>query len=238
MNIALKFRLICFCFHLLVSLFIALLAMGLVFWLWYPSPLDKALGITNVFLLLICIDVIVGPLLTLIVANKNKKSLKIDLLAIGIIQVLALSYGLYIVAQGRPVWVIYDAGRFELVQAYEAVLKPDDSVSSHAFKPTLAGPIWGAVKAQMPPTISRGDAYYQAEFLQGYDQKIAVSVAAHSVNLAVLKRFNEPKKVDAILKAYPEADRFIPMAAKQQSLVVLINKNVGQPIAIVNLSPW
>lgn len=68
-----KFRFVCFGSHLFVSSFIALLAVGLVFGLWYPSPLDKALGVVNIFLLLMCIDVIIGPLLTLVVAKQGKK---------------------------------------------------------------------------------------------------------------------------------------------------------------------
>lgn len=233
-----KFRFLCFGSHFLVSSFIAVLAVGLVFWLWYPSPLDKALGVVNIFLLLMCIDVVIGPLLTLVVAKQGKKTLKMDLLTIGIIQLLALSYGLYIVAQGRPVWMIYDAGRFELVQAYEAVLDPVDVSSSGHFKLGLTGPVWGAVKDQIPSSVGRRDAYYKSEFLQVYDEGVAAIVGAHAMNFAVLKRFNDPVKVDAILAAHPEADAFVPLAAKNKSLVVLVSKKEGKPIAVVDLTPW
>jgi hypothetical protein len=233
-----KFRLLCFGSHLLVSLLIAILSVGLVFWLWYPSPLDKALGVAHIFLLLLSIDVIVGPLLTLIVAKQGKKSLKMDLLTIGVVQLMALSYGLYVVAQGRPVWIVYDSGRFELVQAYEAVVAPKDSPSPSGFHVGLAGPMWGAVIDQLPATISKGDAYYKAEFLQAYDATVAGKVAAHSRPFGVLNIFNDPVKVKAILASYPEADAFVPMAAKEKSLIVLVNKAKGEPIAIVDLSPW
>ncbi len=233
-----KFRLICFGSHLLVSLLIAILSVGLVFWLWYPSPLDKALGVANIFFLLLSIDVIVGPLLTLIVAKQGKKTLKMDLLTIGVVQLMALSYGLYMVAQGRPVWLVYDVDRFEVVQAYEAVVAPKDSPSPGGFYAGITGPVWGAVIAQLPATIAKGDAYYKAEFLQAYDATIAARVGAHARAFGVLKVFNGPAKVDAILAAYPEADAYVPMAAKEKSLCVLVNKAKGEPIAIVDLSPW
>jgi hypothetical protein len=233
-----KFRLLCFGSHLLVSLLIAILSVGLVFWLWYPSPLDKALGVANIFLLLLSIDVIVGPLLTLIVAKQGKKTLKMDLLTIGVVQLMALSYGVYVVAQGRPVWMIYDTERFELVQAYEAVAAPKNSPSPGGLFVGLTGPVWGAVIEEVPAAIIKGDAYYRAEFLQAYDAKIASKVAAHSRPFGVLKIFNDPAKVDAILAAYPEADAYVPMAAKEKSLCVLVNKAKGEPIAIVDLSPW
>lgn len=135
-----KFRLLCFGSHLFVSFIIALLSLFVVFLLWYPSPLDAALGVADIFLLLLCIDVIVGPLLTLLVAKQSKKTLKMDLLVIGILQLAALSYGLYIVAQGRPVWMVYDNNRFEVVQAFEAVTQPG---SSSPFQLRLTGAQWG-----------------------------------------------------------------------------------------------
>jgi hypothetical protein len=233
-----KFRLLCFASHLAVSFVIALCALFVVFSLWYPAPLDKALGVVSIFLLLLAIDVIVGPLLTLLVAKQGKKTLKMDLLTIGVIQFLALAYGLYTVAQGRPVWLIYDAGRFEVVQAYEAVLDSNDASSSKVFQLGLVGPVWGAVVNSVPLSIAKGDAYYRAEFLQVYDEKEAMHVGAHTLPLALLKRFNDPARVDEILRAYPEANGFVPMAAKQKSLSVLIDKGVGRPIAIVDLSPW
>jgi hypothetical protein len=233
-----KFRLLCFASHLSVSFAIALCALFVVFSLWYPAPLDKALGVVSIFLLLLAIDVIVGPLLTLLVAKQGKKTLKTDLLTIGVIQFLALAYGLYTVAQGRPVWLIYDNGRFEVVQAYEAVLDSNDASSSKIFHLGLAGPVWGALANSVPSSIAKGDAYYRSGFLQAYDENVAESVGIYSLPLAVLKRFNDPAKVDSILRAYPEANGFMPMAAKQQSLSVLIDKDVGRPIAIVDLSPW
>ncbi|WP_062060311.1 TfpX/TfpZ family type IV pilin accessory protein [Cellvibrio sp. OA-2007] len=233
-----KFRLLCFASHLAVSFAIALCALLMVFSFWYPAPLDKALGVVSIFLLLLSIDVIVGPLLTLLVAKQGKKTLKMDLLIIGAIQFLAFAYGLHTVAQGRPVWLIYDAGRFEAVQAYEAVLNSNVAPESEAFGLGLTGPVWGAVANAVPPSVAKGDAYYRAEFLQPYDKKVAENVALHSLPLEILNRFNDSAKVDAILKAYPEANGFVPMAAKQKSLSVLINKDGGRLIAIVDLSPW
>ena len=48
--------------HLFISCLIALLVIGLVFFIWYPSPLSTAVGVTHIFLMLLVIDVILGPL--------------------------------------------------------------------------------------------------------------------------------------------------------------------------------
>lgn len=81
--------------HLSISFFIALLVVSLVFFIWYPSPLANAVGVTHIFLMLLAIDVIIGPLLGLLVYKERKKSLKFDLSVIIIIQIAALCYGIF-----------------------------------------------------------------------------------------------------------------------------------------------
>ena len=101
--------------HLVISFFIALIVVGVVFFIWYPSPLAKAIGVTHIFLMMLAIDVIIGPLLGLLVYKEGKKSLKMDLSIIILIQIIALGYGVYSIAQGRPVWLAYNVDRFELI---------------------------------------------------------------------------------------------------------------------------
>lgn len=232
-----KFRLLCFGSHLLASAFIAILSVYVVFWLWYPSPLDKALGVASIFLLLLCIDVIVGPLLTLLVAKQGKRTLKMDLLTIAALQLAALVYGLYAVAQGRPVWLVYDASQFELVQAFEA-LKPEGAEASAMVPIGLRGPVWGVVAGNVPASIAKGEAYYQAAFLQPFDDAVAAKVARGALPLELLKRFNDAASVDSALSLYPDANAFVPLVAREKSLSVLVNTQSGHPIAIVDLSPW
>ena len=95
--------------------------MGLVFFVWYPLPLAKAVGVTHIFLMMLTIDVIIGPLLSLLVYKEGKKSLKFDLMVIIIIQLSALCYGIYSIEQGRPAWLVYNVDRIELVRKNEII---------------------------------------------------------------------------------------------------------------------
>ena len=64
----------------MLSFLVALLVVGLVFFIWYPSPLATAVGVTYIFLMLLVIDVILGPLLGLLVYKEGAllhKDLKI-----------------------------------------------------------------------------------------------------------------------------------------------------------------
>ena len=49
---------------------------------WYPQPYFAAMGGATLILLLIGVDVVIGPLITLIVFDPKKKSLRFDLAVI------------------------------------------------------------------------------------------------------------------------------------------------------------
>lgn len=107
--------------HFLISLVVALSAAFLVFSLWYPNPYRALLSVEHIFLLLIAIDVVCGPILTLIFwnPNKSKKELKNDLTVIAFLQIAALIYGISTIAAGRPVYSVYEVDRFRVVTATE-----------------------------------------------------------------------------------------------------------------------
>ncbi len=107
--------------HLGLSLLVASAVAWLVFGIWYPAPFHELTGGRALFLILMAVDVVCGPLLTLVLYNPAKSSLKwrVDLSLIVLIQLAALAYGLSQVASARPVFVAFEGDRFRLVQALD-----------------------------------------------------------------------------------------------------------------------
>jgi hypothetical protein len=99
--------------HLGLSLLVAALAALLVFLVWYPYPYREISGGRDLFLLLVAVDVIMGPLLTLTIFNlkKPKGELRRDLAVIGLLQLAALGYGLCTMAVARPVHLVFEIPR-------------------------------------------------------------------------------------------------------------------------------
>jgi len=60
-----------------------------LFFIWYPQPLAKAVGVIHIFIMLIVIDVILGPSLSFFVYKEAKKTLKFDLAVIILIQIFS-----------------------------------------------------------------------------------------------------------------------------------------------------
>lgn len=103
--------------HLAASALVAALCAGLVFGVWYPYPYSHLAGGRELFTIVVTVDVIIGPLLSLVVYNpaKPRRELWRDLGTIFIVQAAALSYGLHSVAQARPVYLAFESDRFRVV---------------------------------------------------------------------------------------------------------------------------
>lgn len=232
--------------HLSISIIIALLVMGLVFFVWYPLPLAKAVGVTHIFLMMLTIDVIVGPLLGLLVYKEDKKSLKFDLTIIIAIQISALLYGIYSIEQGRPVWIVYSVDRFELVRKNEIILENINHV-----KPQFQQVSWFSaqfVAMQFTNNTQQRNDDMFAEVLGGISlaqrpdryvnfAEAKAQLQKRAQSLELLQQYNDKAVVKNILAKYPQATAFLPMKASAVDMTVLINHK-GGVVKIVDLRPW
>lgn len=233
--------------HLAISALIALAVIGLVFFIWYPTPLHKAVGVTQIFLILLAVDVVLGPLLTLLVYKEGKKTLVMDLSVIALLQIAALAYGLFTVAEGRPAWLVFAADRFELVRALDIDERKLAQADASYRHPSLLGPQW---VASVNPTDSdeRNDLIMES-FSGGADiaqrpnlyqplssQKDAIQ--QRLLELSALTVNNSAEHIQTILAKYPNTDSWLPLRANNQDMVVLMHKDTASIIAIVDLHPW
>ena len=233
--------------HLAVSLLIALFVISIVFFVWYPSPLATAVGVTHIFLMLLVIDVILGPLLGLLVYKEGKKTLKFDLGVIIFIQIVALCYGVFSIEQGRPAWLVYNVDRFELVRKNELVDTNIQQAQSEFQKPSWFKPQYVATEFAKD-TQQRNDEMF-AEVLgdisiaQRPERYVELTQAKNQIQqralpLAELQQYNSKTEVEQTLAKYPKADAWLPLKANAEDMVVLINKESASIIKIVDLRPW
>lgn len=107
--------------HLGISALVVILSAGFVFILWYPYPYREISSGGDIFTLIAIVDLILGPLITLIVFNKRKPKVELlrDLSVIAVIQIFALAYGIWTMAVARPVHLVFEIDRFRVVHAIE-----------------------------------------------------------------------------------------------------------------------
>lgn len=240
-----KFRLKYFLGHLSLSMIIALFSLYLVFYIWYPAPLDKAAGVGEIILIMLTIDVALGPLLTLFLATEGKKGLKFDLIVVGLVQLSALFYGLYSVDKGRPVWLGFDLNRFELVQKY--MVDNLGNIAPQYKTDNIMGPKWVSARPAKNQTEESDWVWYELEkgaspamrpaLYQSLDENMD-RVIKEKLPLSDLIKYNKQSDIELMLQKYPQADGFLPMRASHLDMTVLIDSKKKQVVGIVNLRPW
>jgi hypothetical protein len=235
--------------HLALSAMVAGLAGALVFGVWYPMPFREISGGRELFQLIVAVDVILGPLITFAVFNRRKPvaELRRDLLVVVLLQLSALAYGLYTVAQARPVVLAFEVDRLR-------VLTPADLAQedlSKAPEGLRELPWWGRhiVAAKLPPPEERLESLEQA--LAGRDigqrpelwmppeatgpalragiKPIGALQAKHADRAAELQQ--------AIAATGLTADQlgYLPLVARQGDWVALIDTRSAQ---IVGYAPF
>jgi hypothetical protein len=100
--------------HFSLSLVVFAIALYLILAHWYPGFHFAADGGWQGVRIMIGVDLVLGPLLTLVVFNPRKARhlIAFDLSCIGVTQVAALVWGFYAVHSQRPVAVSFHEGEF------------------------------------------------------------------------------------------------------------------------------
>jgi hypothetical protein len=135
------FRLKLFSLHLLSSATVLTLILGCLYFGWYRWPGWYLTDVTRVVLVMICVDVVLGPTLTLIIANqkKSRRELARDIGIIVAVQLCALVYGSVQLWNGRPLYYAFSENILQLVQAYD--IDADEAKLGREQNPALA-PHW------------------------------------------------------------------------------------------------
>lgn len=239
--------------HLLGSCIISGLVVFLVFFFWYPGLLASATGVTKVFLIVIAVDICLGPLLTLVIFNKKKPELKTDLAIIFAIQVAALIYGIHTVASVRPTFLVFAVDRFEVVHANEIDPKTLEQAVYKEFQSlSYTGPLWAT--AVLPDDIDERNDLLFTSSVGGTDlaqtpkyyipyKNTEAKVIEKSKPIEELFGKNNDRKdlISVLKKKYKhkiDQITYIPLTSKKRDLSVLLEKNSSEIIKIVDLDPW
>jgi len=230
--------------HLLISVAIAATVIAIMLGGWYPGPLFQAAGGTGMLYILVSVDVMLGPLLTLVVFKSGKRGMKFDLAVIGLVQAAALSYGVHVVFLARPAFIVFVKDRFELASAVDV----EPEALAAAKYPQFRSPGWRGPQlaaADMPTDPKERDKLIDAA-LAGFDlqnfpryyvpyAERTREVLAAAMTIAHL-RATEPasaKEVDKYLadSGTREDDvRALMLRTRFAWLVMLLDPKTAQPV--------
>ena len=238
--------------HLALSALFALIILILVLVVWYPRPYFAAMGGETLLRLLIGVDVVLGPLITLIIFDPAKPRLKYDLAVIGALQIAAIVYGSVVMFEARPVFNVFVVDRFEMIAANaidsESLAKADPSYS----RLPLAGP---RIAAARKPSNANEQARIALDSMGGgpdvahlphlYVQyeDVAADVARAAKPLSMLSRRSPDAalKVQSFVATSGRSDAsmgFVPVRARNEDLAAVVDRKTGAVVGYLAIRPW
>ena len=236
--------------HLAISATIAVAVFTTVRTLWYPGGLFEAVGGLTLFLIVLGVDVCAGPLCTLVVFVPGKKGLAFDLTTIALLQSAFLAYGLFMLAESRPVYIAFVKDRFELVRSNEipdSVLK-DAKVSRYRDLPWTGPQLVGVAFPTDPDEkfkimvsgMAGVDIQAYPNYHVPYDA-VRAEAAKKGLPVALLPKFNKGLTVQQLEGRFgrPEAQmRYLPLRAGRKDLTVIFDAKTADVLTIDDIKPW
>jgi len=237
--------------HLLGSMCAALLSAGLVFLIWYPGLFASATGVAGIFLIVLGVDVVIGPLITLIVFNPAKRELRRDLVIVLVLQLAALAYGMHTVWIARPAYQVFNAGRFDLVLASDV---DDEQLKKAVLVEFKTLPWFGpkTIGAKAPENSKArneilfssltggGDLPQMPQYYLPYAQlKDDVIKRQQPLDKLLLTNSSRKNEVEALKQRYASRKvGFLPFKGKVKDLTVIVDAGTAEVLELADLEPW
>jgi len=224
--------------HLVLSILLIGTIALVAFKQMYPAGLHHAAKLDKLMGIMLGVDIVAGPLLTLILYRVGKRGLKLDLAVIAILQLAFLSYGLSTLWKSRPLFLVGSQQAFALLFANEVGDAAIDKAQEerwprfHGTGPWLVG-------------VDLSSEVAKEEFLFSYlggdpgplrDEDLFVPYSKLQTEIA--------EKAKSIGDDIPqtgldpaEIRSMALMSARSNRSVVLLDRTTGMPIHVVETVP-
>jgi hypothetical protein len=232
--------------HIGVSLIFLAATSYFVFFLWYPKPFGVNSGVLKIYALLILVQLVLGPALTLFLYKKDKKKLISDLSVVLLLQLAAYTYGMIVIAQGRPAWIVFVIDDFEIVRPADLYLvegrrMPDEFSPSIARGPSIVAAVYSEdeevrFKQKQDELILGKSLVLEPETYRTFESQ-RPRVKEKMRGLDELEKFNSKNAVNAVRKEWPAATSWLPLKGARQDMAVLLDRDAAV-VAVADVRPW
>ncbi|MCF6191246.1 MAG: hypothetical protein L3J51_12275 [Cocleimonas sp.] len=235
--------------HLGLSILLVGLVIGSLLFFFFPQLFIGVSDFKEIAMIIISVDLILGPLLTFVVFQPKKKTLVFDLSVIAAIQLSALTYGAYALYEVHPVYVTFNIDRFTLVSAKDA--EPEKALHDEykISKLTTAKLAF----AKMPDDIEKrnditlgaamggGDLDVHTEYYEPYENHIDQVLARSLDPKLIFANEDSRSKTKSFYKKHQDnLDDFayLPLNSAKKDAIIVLDKVTAKPIATLDIDPW
>jgi hypothetical protein len=239
--------------HLCFSLLLLAACAGLVMFAWYPGPFLQLPRSGELAAALTAAACIIMPALTWLVftPGKSRPKLILDLVVIGLIQLSAVTWGMYNLSAQKPYFMVFTLDRFDVMSRRQVFGSIDDP--AFLDKP-FSGP--AILYAVMPAADSndyqrllqevmfegKPDIQYRPEFWSVYSER-AREVLRASRPLADL-RAARPDAAGPISALVVDRGgditqlKFVPGMIGRGHFAAVLDGASGDVVGYINTDPW
>lgn len=237
--------------NLIISQLIIILFLVFAYVTWFPYSFSTLGGFTKTALMLVFVDLVLGPLLVFIVFKEGKKYLKFDINVLLGIQIIAFAFGAYSLFLKHPAYAVFTGDRFTLTNVSEIYpYQPWHKDFSRLF---LSSPM--LVIAKLPddeqqksnlildivlnqqPDIDKRPQFYHA-FAAHIDTVFSKSLSVENVfsdEIAKQKLQQFLKQNNGKVADYA----FFPLRGNDKKDVIwAFNRKTTLPVDIIESDPW
>jgi len=230
-----------------MSLLLVGLIIGSALFFFFPGLFIEVTDFTEVASIIVSVDLVLGPLLTFVVFNPNKKKklLYLDFAVIAVIQISALLYGAYSLFQIHPLYVAFNVDRFTIVTAKDAEPKKA-KLSEFKVSKLDAGKM---AFAKMPSdlekqnellltaTMGGEDLEQREEYYESVEDNLS-SILIKSLDPVLLTADKKVNKKIQKLGLKIDDYAFLPLNSMKKDAILVINKKTAKPVATIDADPW
>jgi hypothetical protein len=233
--------------HFILSALIVLTVLAAVVLVWYPGPFLQIVGAFDVIKILIAVDLVLGPLLTLILFKPGKKGLMFDMCMVAALQLGALAYGVHSLYIERPYYAVYVIDRFQILAERDV---DKTTITNEAFlhKPwnqpiyiVAIMPDDPAERSRITEEIffeSKRDVHQRPELWSTYaDGEAQVRAKARPLKALLEQR---PEIGSQIESFSAEADEllYVPVVGRKHILTMVLDAGTLRPLDVIDVDPW
>ena len=235
--------------HLGLSILLVGLIIGSLLFFFFPQLFINISDFKEIAAIIISVDLILGPLLTFVVFQPKKKSLKFDLSIIAAIQLSALVYGAYALYQVHPVYITFNIDRFTIVSAKDAEPEKAQYDEFKVSKLTTANLLLqkcqmmlkNKMKLTLTAAMGGGDLDQRVEYYEPYENNIDQILAKSLDRELIFAAADSDKNILTFLEKHEsELDNyvFLPINSAKKEAIIVLDKKSAKPVATIDTDPW
>ncbi len=239
-----------FLIHLITSIIIFIFFLGIVFFIWYPGPHYEIDGGLHILVIMAGVDIVLGPLLTLILFRPGKWGLKFDMTCIILMQVSALIYGAITIYEQHPAFMVFTVDRFSTIPIADVDF---DKIKYPELKRTFnIGPVLALAtfpedreerqKLMFAVLGGEKDIDYRPDLYKPYQPDLS-HLRSRNIDISKIMQLDPDAKQSVITFLRKNNGKlndylFFPLKARKKDVIMVLSAKNGMPKGWIDASPW